>query len=66
MRRFSNAEFISRIRVLSRALAVFLRYLLSGGAFDLGFSFLFVSQLDRDEELVTEEDGDKGDPSKFS
>lgn len=41
-RRFSKALFISRIRVRSRAFAVFRRYLLSGAAFgfDLeGFGF---------------------------
>lgn len=39
LRRFSKALFISRIRVRSRALAVFRRYLLSGAA--LGFFFSF-------------------------
>lgn len=38
-RRCSNALFISRIRMRSRALAVFRRYLLNGAAFCLDFDF---------------------------
>lgn len=43
-RRCSNALFISRIRIRSRALAVFRRYLLNGAAFclDFGFCALFL------------------------
>lgn len=41
-RKFSNAVLISRMRVRSRALAVFRRYLLSGGAFDLDAVLLCV------------------------
>lgn len=43
-RRFSNAVLISRIRVRSRALAVFRRYLLNGAA--LGFLFSLAERLD--------------------
>lgn len=43
-RRFSNAVLISRIRVRSRALAVFRRYLLNGAA--LGFFFSLAERLD--------------------
>lgn len=43
-RRCSNALFISRIRIRSRAFAVFRRYLLNGAAFclDFGFAALFL------------------------
>lgn len=53
-RRCSNALFISRIRMRSRALAVFRRYLLKGAAFCFDFCFcalfllLFVFAVDVD------------------
>lgn len=52
-RRCSNALFISRIRIRSRALAVFRRYLLNGAAFCFAFVFsaLFLLILARPVEV---------------